>query len=335
MLQISFGEFEIANRKKRTKRDEFLRMMTNIVPWDVICAIIIPFYHANQQTGRKPKSLIIMLKMYLLQLWFATSDEGTEDMIYDSMACQTFMGINFTGREQVPDSTCLEDFRHLIEAHDLADKIFKSINEILESQGLIMRGGTITDATIIDAPSSTKNAKKERDPEMKSTKKGNNYRFGGKIHTGTDAGGGAVVNVEMTAANEHDITQAHHCYREDDDVRYGDAAFIGAEKRPEIKEMDEANRDKRTQDEVRYETNKRPKSRTEKPANPEAINWEKVIEQKKSRVRCKCEHPFRIAKRIFGMDRCIYRGIAKNLTRAKMVFMSVNLYMFRERLRCC
>ena len=245
MLQMSFGELESSNRKKRTRRDEFLAMMLEIVPWEAICAVIKPFYHPNQKTGRRPKPLIIMLKMYLLQIWFATSDEGTEDMIYDSLACQNFMNINFAGREQVPDSTTLEDFRHLIEMHDLADKIFQEVNKILENKGLIMRGGTITDATIVDAPSSTKNANKARDPEMKSTKKGNNYRFGAKIHTGNDAGSGAVVNIEMTAANEHDITQAHKCYREDDDVRYGDAAFIGVEKRPEIAKMDEMNREDR------------------------------------------------------------------------------------------
>ena len=334
MQQQTFAglEYEMSNTKRVTRKEKFLAQMENVVPWGLLVATIAPFYHADRKCGRRPLPLILVLKMYFLQLWYSLSDENTEDTIYDSNAFQKFLGVNAFGAENVPDSTTLENFRHLLEENDLAQKLMDKVNEMLEKQGLIMHGGTITDATIMDAPSSTRNSKKQRDPEMKSTKKGKNYRFGGKLHTGTDAGSGAVVNATVTAANEHDITQAVHNYREDDDVRYGDAAFVGVEKRREIGTYDAFNAETRTQAEVRYETSKRPSSRKEKPENLEAINWEKVIEARKSATRWKVEYPYYILKRIFGINRCIYKGLKKNANRFITGLALVNLYMFRERL---
>jgi len=213
--------------------------MDAIIPWGRLCALIEPHYYEGK-VGRPPLGIEIMLRMYLLQIWFSLSDELTEDGILDSRAMRDFMGINFLER-QAPDSTTLMKFRHLLEKHELQKKIQAEILLLLEESGLIMHGGTIVDATIIKAPSSTKNSTGERDPEMKSTKKGNTYYFGMKAHMGVDAGSGAVTSTSYTSANEHDITQAHNNYRDDDTVRYGDAAFIGVEKRPEIKEMDEGN----------------------------------------------------------------------------------------------
>ena len=283
--------------------------------------MIKPHYYRNK-TGRPPVGIEIMLRMYLLQIWVSLSDELTEDGILDSRAMRDFMGINFL-ETQAPDATTLMNFRHLLEKAGLQQQIQAEILSLLEENGLVMHGGTIVDASIVRASSSTRNATKTRDPEMKSTKKGNNYYFGMKAHTGVDAGSGAVVNTAYTAANEHDITQAHNCYREDDTVRYGDSAFLGVEKREEIREMNDGKT-------VEYRISKRPKSRMEKHDYP--LNWEKFIEARKSAVRWMAEYPFYIVKRIFGCDKAVYRGIKKNGCRMDMAFACANLYMFRHRL---
>lgn len=322
---------EYANRRKTTRREIFLETMDKIIPWARLCALIEPHYFHNK-TGRPPIGIEIMLRMYLLQIWFSLSDEMTEESIFDSHAMRNFMGINFLD-SQAPDATTLMKFRHMLEKAGLQRKIQDEILALLEESGLIMHGGTITDATIMQAASSTRNSRKERDPEMKSTRKGKNYHFGMKAHTGVDAGSGAVVNTSYTAANEHDITQAVNNYREDDDVRYGDAGFIGVENRREMELSDLFNESKRTSKEVDYYINKRPKSRMEKHEYP--LNWEKVIETQKSGCRWMVEYPYYIVKRIFGCDRAIYRGIKKNGCRFDMAFASANLYMFRHRLLRC
>ena len=326
--QTSMSDIEYNNRRKKTRREVFLETMDAIIPWRRLIALIGPHYYHNE-TGRPPLGIETMLRMYLLQIWFGLSDELTEDGIFDSRAMRDFMGINFL-ISQAPDSTTLMNFRHLLEKAGLQERIKDEILSLLEENGLVMHGGTIVDATIHQASGSTRNSTGERDPEMKSTKKGNNYYFGMKSHTGVDAGSGAVVNTAYTAANEHDITQASNCYREDDDVRYGDAAFIGVEKRPEMELSDLFSQSKRTNEEVEYRISKRPKSRTEKHDYP--LNWEKLMEAKKSAVRWMVEYPYYIVKRIFGCDRVIYRGIKKNGCRMDMAFASANLYMFRHRL---
>ena len=318
-IQACLSDIEYDARRKKTRREELLGTMNSIIPWDRLSALIEPHYFHNK-TGRPAIGIEPMLRMYLLQIWFSLSDELTEDSILDSRAMRNFMGINFLTK-QVPDATTLMKFRHILEQAGLQRLIAREIQAILDTNGLIMHGGTITDATIIQAPSSTRNSTKTRDPEMASTKKGKNYHFGMKAHIGVDAGSGAVVNTTYTAANEHDITQAHNCYREDDDVRYGDAGFIGVEKRTEVQKMDNGRK-------VRYLISKRPSGRTEKHGYP--INWEKIIERQKAARRWMVEYPFYIVKRIFGCNRAIYRGISKNSCRMDMAFASANLYMFRK-----
>ncbi len=203
MGQMSLSDYEYSNRKKKTKRDEFLEIMDEIIPWDEWVGVILPFYY-NSQRGRPPKGVELMLRMYLLQCWFHLSDEGVEDAIYDSYAFRKFMGINFL-EQDVPDATTLLHFRHLLEENGLNKLFFDAINRVMVASGHMMKGGTIVDATIIDAPSSTKNAEKKRDPEMHQTKKGGQWRFGMKCHIGVDAGSGLVHTIEVTAANEHDI----------------------------------------------------------------------------------------------------------------------------------
>jgi len=319
--QTTFSDIEYANRKKKTRREEFLESMDAIVPWKRLCGLIEPHYY-NNKVGRRARGIETMLRMYLLQIWFGLSDESTEESIFDSRAMVEFMGINFLS-EQAPDASTLMNFRHLLEAAGLQQSIQAEIESLLEERGLIMHGGTITDATIIQAASSTRNSTKTRDPEMASTKKGNNYFFGMKAHTGVDAGSGAVVSTSYTAANESDISEAHNNFREDDTSRYGDAGYTGVEKRPEMQAMDEGKN-------IDYNISKRPSSRTEKHDYP--INWEKDIEGRKAAVRWKVEYPYYIVKRIFHCSRAIYRGIKKNAARFDMAFASANLYMFRRRL---
>jgi len=319
--QTTLSDIEYGNRRKKTRRETFLETMDAIIPWERLCSLIEPHYYHNQ-TGRPPIGIETMLRMYLLQIWFSLSDELTEEGIYDSRAMHDFMGLDFL-TQQAPDATTLMKFRHLLEQAGLQRKIQGEILALLERKGLVMHGGTIVDATIMQAASSTRNSTKTRDPEMASTKKGKNYHFGMKAHTGVDAGSGAVVNTSYTSANKHDINEAHNCYREDDTVRYGDAAYIGVEQRPEIQAMDEGKT-------IRYLTSRRPKSRTEKHVYP--LNWEKLIETQKAARRWMVEYPYYIVKRIFGCDRAIYRGIEKNSCRMDMAFASANLYMFRHRL---
>ncbi len=233
MKQESFSDMEYSSRKKKTKREEFLEIMDEIIPWDEWVSLIVPHYPSGKR-GRPPIEIEMMLRMYLLQCWFNLSDEGGEDAIYDSYAMRKFMGINFF-EQDAPDTTTLLHFRHRLEDKGIGKLFFDAISRCLERAGRMMRGGTIVDATLISAPSSTKNAEKKRDPEMRSVKKGNQWHFGMKCHTGVDAGSGFVHTVAATAANVHDITVAAGLLREDDEVVYGDSAYLGIEKREEIR----------------------------------------------------------------------------------------------------
>jgi len=316
MKRLSFSDIEYARRKRKTKRDEFLRIMNVIIPWAEWIAYIVPYYPDGKR-GRPPKGIERMLRMYLLQCWFNLSDEGLEDAIYDSYAMRSFMGINFM-TEQVPDATTLLKFRHLLEKHNIAEVFFRAIVNTLEQNGYMMRGGSIVDATLISAPSSTKNAKKERDPEMQQTKKGNAWYFGMKCHVGVDAGSGYAHSLETTAANIHDITVAPQLIREDDVVVYGDPGYIGIEKREEVQSSAHLSTKE-------YRINRRYKSVQRMPAG--CIDWERLIERRKSSVRSKVEHVFLVVKRYFGFSKTVYRGLAKNTHRLHMLFTSCNLLM--------
>ena len=317
MRQLSMSDIEYGLRKRTTKREEFLRIMNEIIPWDEWVAYIVPHYPDGKR-GRPPKGIEKMLRMYLLQCWFNLSDEGLEDAIYDSYAMRTFMGINFFN-EQVPDATTLLKFRHLLEEHKIAEVFFHAISRTLEKCGRMMRGGSIVDATLISAPSSTKNEKKERDPEMHQTKKGNAWHFGMKCHIGVDAGSGYVHSLETTAANVHDITVTSKLIREDDAVVYGDSGYIGIEKREEVQSSPHLSTKE-------YRINRRYKSVQRMPKG--FIDWEKLIERRKSSVRSKVEHPFLIVKRYFGFAKTVYRGLAKNTHRLYTLFASCNLLLW-------
>lgn len=313
--QPSFTDVEYGNRRRVSRRERFLVTMDSTIPWARWVAVIEPHYYSSSpgKKGRKAKPVETMLRMYLLQVWFSLSDEGVEEAIYDSYAMRKFMGLDFTV-EQVPDATTLLHFRHLLEQHRLGEKLFAAQNEIFAEQGWIMRGGSIVDATIIAAPSSTKNAAGERDPDMHQTRKGNQWYFGMKAHIGVDAGTGYVHTVTATAANVHDLDQAANLVRDDDEVVYADAGYQGADRRPDF--TGDGGRSKTT-----WRVAAR-KGRLKTMAAPD-----RAEESRKASVRAKVEHQFLIVKRDFGFTKTRYRGMAKNQNHLHMLFASANWLM--------
>ena len=317
MNQLTFSDIEYSNRKKKTKREEFLDAMEKIIPWECWIDMIRPYYFNNQR-GRKPIGIETMLRMYLMQIWFNLSDEGIEDSIYDSYAMRSFMHINFND-QQVPDATTLLKFRHMLEANKLGEKIFADVNTRLDKAGLMMHGGTIVDASLIAAPKSTKNQDGKRDSEMHQTKKGNEWYFGMKVHAGVDAGSGYVHTITGTSANMHDVTETANLIREDDEVVYGDSGYLGAANQPAIKGDEKKSK-------IEFRVNKRPSS-LKMADNFKGLNWDKKMEHEKSAVRCKVEHPFLIVKKQMGYAKVVYRGIFKNMNRFNILFASANLLM--------
>lgn len=315
--QMTFSDIEYANRKRKTSREEFLDSMDAIVPWSDWVDMIKPFYPKGER-GRPPRGIEPMLRMYLLQSWFHLSDEATEDAIYDSYCMRKFMRLNFL-EEAVPDATTLCNFRKLLDEHELGKAIFADVQQRLESAGLIMHGGSIVDATLIAAPSSTKNEKNERDPEMHQSKKGNQWYFGMKVHIGVDAGTGFVHTITGTSGNVHDINETANLIREDDEVVYGDSGYTGVETREEILEDKHLSQ-------VRFRIAAKPSKLKTKSTVP-GLNWDRYIEQRKASVRSKVEHAFLIVKRDFGYRKVSYRGIHKNMTRFHVLFACANLLM--------
>ena len=232
MKQTTFSDAEFTNKKKMTRRDRFLAEIEAVTPWPALVAALLPYYPKGEGRGRPPVGLERMLRMYIAQQRFGLSDEGIEDAIYDSQAIRGFVGIDLT-HESAPDATTLLKFRHLLEKHNLTRRIFDEINGHLASKGLMMREGTIVDATLIAAPPSTKNRDEKRDPEMHQSKKGNNWFFGMKAHIGVDAKSGLAHTLVTTAGNVFDVTQTHKLLHGDETMVFGDAGYQGADKRPE------------------------------------------------------------------------------------------------------
>ena len=314
MRQQTLADEGFERFRKPTRREQFLNEMDQIVPWRDLCDVIEPFYPKPKGAGRPPVGLERMLRIHFLQHWFNLSDPAVEEALYDSRAMRRFVGIDL-GREPAPDETTVCKFRHLLEAHNLGDQLFALIGEYLQENGMQVSTGTIVDATIIDAPSSTKNKDKARDPEMHQTKKGNQWYFGMKAHIGVDSQSKLIHSVAATAANVHDSQMLEDLLHGDETRVWGDSAYAGQgdtirEQAPDAKDFTH-----------KKGCRNRPLSDVDKAKN-----------KTKSKVRAKVEHPFLILKRVFGFTNVRYRGLEKNATRLFVACGLVNLYMVRRRL---
>jgi IS5 family transposase len=315
--QGSFSQAEYAGKKKQTRRDRFLAEMEQVVPWARLVDRLRPFYPKGER-GRPPVGLERMLRLYFLQQWYGLADEALEDALYDSQALRGFAGIDLA-MATVPDATTVMNFRHWLEEHDLTRVLFDEVGAMLEERGLLMRQGTIVDATIIAASPSTKNKSKSRDPEMHQTKKGNQWYFGMKAHIGVDVASGVVHTVTGTAANEADINQTAALLHGQETDIFADAGYTGADKRPELEDRD-----------VSWNIAIK---RSIIKALPKGLrDIAKAVERALSQVRAWVEHPFHIVKTLFRHRKLRYRGLAKNTAQLRTLFALANLVIVKKAL---
>jgi IS5 family transposase len=317
--QTSFSQAEFADKKKITRREKFLGRMEEIIPWADLLAVIEPFYPKGER-GRPPLGLERMLRVYFLQQWYGLADEAIEDAIYDSQAMRGFARIDLAA-DGVPDATTLLKFRRLLETNDLCKGLFNAINADLAARGLMMREGTLVDATLIAAPPSTKNKEKKRDPEMHQTRKGNQWYFGMKAHIGADRDGKLVHTVVVTAAHVADLTKTAELLHGQETQVHADAGYIGVEKREEITAL---NRTIDWQIAGKRGHIKKMEAGTEK----ETL---KAVEKAKASVRAFVEHPFHILKNLFRHRKVRYRGLAKNGHQLHTLFGLANLVIAARR----
>jgi transposase, IS5 family len=315
--QGSFSQAEYAGKKKQTRRDKFLGEMEQVVPWARLVARLQPFYPKGER-GRPPVGLERMLRLYFLQQWYGLADEALEDALYDSQALRGFAGIDLAA-VTVPDATTVMNFRHWLERHDLTKVLFDEVGATLEERGLLMRQGTIVDATIIAAPPSTKNKSKTRDPEMHQTKKGNEWHFGMKAHIGVDVASGVVHTLTGTAANEADINQTAALLHGREEAVFADAGYTGADKRPELAERD-------------ISWNIAIKRGIIKALPKGLRDVAEPVERALSQVRAWVEHPFHIIKNLFRHRKLRYRGLAKNTAQLHTLFALANLVIVKKTL---
>jgi IS5 family transposase len=299
--------------RRPTKRDVFLQTMEQIVPWSELCSVIEPYYPKGEG-GRPPIGLERMVRMLFVQHWFNLADEACEEALYDSASLRSFVGIDL-GRERVPDATTLLKFRRLLETHKLGEQLFAKVGEVLQGRGMKVGTGTIVDATIIGAPSSTKNADKKRDPEMRQTKKGQQWYFGMKLHIGVDSQTGLTHSAVVTSANVHDKHALPDLLHGEERRVYGDSAYASqkkliAKKAPHARDF----------------TNERVRRRGEVDEAKQAKN------HNKSKVRARVEHVFAVVKRLWGFTKVRYRGLQKNANRAFTALALANIYMSRRTL---
>ena len=311
--QRTFAGIAWSQKGKVTRREQFLAEMDTVIPWDRLLALIEPYY-PKAGRGRQPLGLEKMLRIYFLQQWFNLSDPQAEDAIYDSEAMRRFARVELAD-DVVPDETTILRFRHLLEEYRLTAAIFDAVKDLLAAKRLLLKSGTIVDATIIAAPSSTKNAAQARDPEMKQTRKGNTWYFGMKLHVGTDLQG-RVHSVTATHAGVADITQLPQLVHGAEGVLYGDQAY-----------WKEADRQVFEAAGVRYRVNRRAAAAHQ----PLSTRW-RAINRARSRTRARGEHPFHVVKCLWGFAKVRYRGLAKNLARALSLFALANLYLVRRQL---
>ena len=307
MEQPTFADLEYAQKKRKTRRERFLERMEALIPWGEMEARIAPYY-PQAGRGRRPYPLAVMLRIHCVQVCYNLSDPGMEDMLYEVEPVRRFVGLRLS--EALPDETTILNFRRLLERRRLGEGLLAEINGHLARQGLRLRAGTVVDATIIAAPTSTKNRAGERDPEMRQVKKGNQYYFGMKVHIGADAETGVVHSFTTTSANVHDVTQAAALLHGGEQQVWGDAGYIGVQKRPEHQGRA-----------VVWQVALKPGQRRKlEPASAAAQE-----ERRKASVRAKVEHPFLWVKRRFGYATVRYRGLHKNTQRLALLLGLANL----------
>ena len=302
---------------KRTRKREFLAQMERVVPWTELEALIAP-YAPQGLRGRPPFLVSTMLRIHFMQQWFTLSDPAMEEALHDVPLFREFAALNYETR--LPDESTILRFRHLLEENKLAAQILQTVNELLQAKGLLLKAGTVVDATLIAAPSSTKNASGERDPEMHQTKKGNQWHFGMKAHIGVDADSGLVHTVRGTAANVNDVVEANSLLHGEESDAFGDAGYQGAAKRPDAGEG------------VAWHIAMRPGKRRALDKTRKVDALVDQLEALKASIRAKVEHPFRVIKRQFGHLKVRYRGLAKNTAQLTLLFALSNLWMVRRKL---
>jgi transposase, IS5 family len=323
MKQMSLDTTGFERKTKRTRKREFLDEMNLVVPWSELVALVSA--HAPTRSakgGRPPFAAQTMLRIHFLQQWFNLSDPAMEEALYDTPMFREFAGLDM-GEDHLPDESTILRFRHLLEANHLSVQILATVNATLMAKGLLLKQGTVVDATLIAAPTSTKNSTGTRDPEMHQTKKGNQWYHGMKAHIGSDADSGLVHSVASTAANAHDVTQAHALLHGEEADVFADSGYRGVEKREEIQAQ---------HPEVNWHIAMMPgKRKALDKHTPLGAILEK-LEQTKASIRAKVEHPFRVIKRQFGYVKVKYRGLAKNTANLMTLFALSNLWMVRKRL---
>lgn len=315
MRQVSFSMTGYFDKGKITKREQFLAEMNQVVPWTRLLALIEPHYPKGSPAGgRPPLPLERMFRIYCLQQWYNLSDPGAEEALYDSITMRQFAGVS-TDADVIPDETSILNFRRLLEKRQLTERLLTEINTLLCERGLLVGKGTIVDATIIDAPSSTKNAKKKRDPQMHQTRKGKQWYFGMKVHTGTDTESGLVHTVVGTAANVADVNVLGELLHGGEESLHGDSAYHSKE----LKAQAEASG-------LAFNVNQR--ATRSKPLT----KAQRARNRRLSRVRATVEHPFLVVKRLWGHAKVRYRGIKKNIAQMYTLFALANVFRVRRQL---
>ena len=303
---------------KKTRKQELLAQMELVVPWGALVELIAPYYPEGKN-GRPPFALQTMLRIHCMQQWFDLSDLGMEEAFFDTPVYREFAQLDANGR--LPDESTILRFRHRLERHKLAEQILATVNDLLSAQGLLLKAGTAVDATLIAAPSSTKNKDKARDPEMHSSQKGNEWHFGMKAHIGVDADSGLVHTVRGTSGNVSDVVEGNSLLHGQETDVYADAGYQGAEKRPDAKK------------DVTWHVAMRPGKRRALDKDNKPIDaLIEQVEKIKASIRAKVEHPFRVIKRQFGYTKVRYRGLMKNTLQLKTLFALSNLWMARHQL---
>ncbi|AFH94509.1 IS5 family transposase [Providencia stuartii] len=317
--QLTFADSEFSSKRRQTRKEKFLSRMDKLLPWPQLLDVIEPVY-PKAGNGRRPYSLETMFRIHCLQQWYNLSDEAMEDALFEISSMRLFARLSLD--KAIPDRTTIMNFRHLLEKYNLTRKLFKTVNQWLSDCGVMMTQGTLVDATIIEAPSSTKNKDKQRDPDMHQTKKGNQWHFGMKAHIGVDAKSGLTHTLVTTAANEHDLNQLNNLLHGDEEFVSADAGYRGAEMREGLKDA-----------EVEWLIAERPGKVRALKKHPRKNKAAIKIEYLKVSIRAKVEHPFRIIKCQFGFIKARYKGLMKNDSQLAILFTLANLFKVDQMIR--